>query len=124
MDQEFGAVSLGEYAMRVRAMIAMVVALAMAVAPLAAAAATAAPVKASIAAAADCDHYAHRHAPRDKAPAHPEIAICGLCCAALAGVGIVSISHDAGMGAAIEPVRLSGLSLSWLTAPPFRPPRA
>ncbi len=108
--------------MRVRAMIAMVVALAMAVAPLAAAAA--APVKGSVAAAADCDHHVHRHAPPDKAPAHPDIATCGLCCAALAGVGIVLLSRDAGMGAAIEPVRLSGLSLSWLTAPPFRPPRA
>jgi len=112
--------------MRVRAMIAIVVALAMAVAPLAAAAAVPAPGKASIAASVDCGHHAHRHALPGKAPAaaHPDIATCGLCCAALAGVGVVLLSHDAGMGAAIEPVPLSGLSLSWLTAPPFRPPRA
>jgi hypothetical protein len=127
VDQDSTTMVLREYNMRVRALIAILVALSMAVVPLAAAAAAPAPVKASMAASVDCDHHAHGHAIPAKAPAADPclaMATCGLCCAALAAPAVVVLWHDAGLSAPIEPVRLSGPALSWLTAPPLRPPRA
>jgi len=111
----------------IRPICAAFVALTLAFAPVAAEA-TFAPQNVASSTSIDCDHHQHGDALPDKAPPADEHCLamvnCGLCCATLTGVGVASLSHDAGMGAAIEPARLSGPSLSWLTAPPLRPPRA
>ena len=114
--------------MRVRSLIAIVVALAMAVVPVAASAAASVPMKASLAASADCDHHKHGHKAPEQSPAPAEhhglaVAACGFCCAALASLDAIVLPHDPGLGAAIDSPELAGPSLSWLTAPPLRPPR-
>ena len=113
--------------MRVRALIAVLLGLSLALLPAAASVTAPAAAKAPLAASADCDHHAHGHALPEKSPPVGDhclaMVYCGLCCVTLTGVGMVLLSHDAGVGAAIEPIHPSGPSLSWLTTPPLRPPR-
>jgi len=110
-----------------RTFIAVLLALSVVFLPMAASMAAPAPQAAAQTAVVDCDHHQHGRALPQKAPPANDHCLamvdCGLCCVTLTGVGVVLLSQDAGMGAALEPLRLSGPSLSWLTAPPLRPPR-
>jgi len=110
-----------------RTFIAVLLALSVVFLPMAASMAAPAPQAATQTGGIDCDHHQHGRALPQKAPPANDHCLamvdCGLCCVTLTGVGVVLLSQDAGMGTAIEPLRLRGPSLSWLTAPPFRPPR-
>jgi hypothetical protein len=115
---------------KARTFIAVLLALAVVVVPTAASMAVPAPQAATAAAPAamvDCEHHQHGNTLPQKAPPAADHCLvmvnCGLCCVTLSGIGVVPLSHDIGMGTALEAVRLSGPSLSWLTTPPLRPPR-